>query len=139
MTGAPRDDGPPTQPPTGLGGSGRASFDSLSFESEPCACPLWAVDASEPDVFVYVYLADLSRVGLFVPTRQPPCTGASLDLLLSHRTGSPLLLQGCVQWVNPWRPEGDNVNPGMGILLSRLDADLRERLVEAVPTLAYLR
>lgn len=119
----------------------RSSFDSVpAVDSERSgARPLWAIDAYEPDVFVYVYLADLSQVGLFVPTRQPPPHGCGIDLLLSHRAGSPLLLQGCVQWVNPWRPGGDNVNPGMGILLCRLDADLRERLVDAVPTLAYLR
>jgi type IV pilus assembly protein PilZ len=53
--------------------------------------------------------------------------------------GDELVLRGSVQWVNRVRPTGDNPNPGMGIRFLDLAPDDRERLVEAVRAIAYLR
>lgn len=105
----------------------------------PDAPLFWSVDGQDDDLFVYVYLGNVARVGLFVPTCDPYPVGTNLDLtLLSHEDGS-LHLRGGVQWINPWRSDGANLNPGMGVLLTGLDTDLRERLVEAVRTLVFLR
>ena len=42
-------------------------------------------------------------------------------------------------WVNCVRENGDNPNPGMGIRFVNLQPDERERLVEVIRTIAYLR
>jgi type IV pilus assembly protein PilZ len=44
-----------------------------------------------------------------------------------------------VQWINPVRPLGENLNPGMGIRFLSLKPEERERIVEAVRTIAYVR
>jgi hypothetical protein len=49
------------------------------------------------------------------------------------------ILRGVVQWVNPVRPLADNPNPGMGIAFSDLSADDRERIVDVIHTIAYVR
>jgi type IV pilus assembly protein PilZ len=41
--------------------------------------------------------------------------------------------------VNPLRADGDNPNPGMGIKFVNLKLEQRERLVEVIRTIAYLR
>jgi type IV pilus assembly protein PilZ len=46
---------------------------------------------------------------------------------------------GEVTWINPYRPFGDNLNPGMGVRFRELSPDLRERIVALVRTVAYLR
>ena len=49
------------------------------------------------------------------------------------------VLRGVVQWINPVRPLGENLNPGMGIRFLSLRPEDRERIVEAVRTIAYVR
>ena len=51
----------------------------------------------------------------------------------------PSSSKGCVAWVNCVRENGDNPNPGMGIRFVNLQPDERERLVEVIRTIAYLR
>jgi hypothetical protein len=41
--------------------------------------------------------------------------------------------------INPYRPFGDNLNPGMGVRFRELSPELRERIVALVRTVAYLR
>ena len=53
--------------------------------------------------------------------------------------GHELRLAGQVQWVNPVKALGENLNHGMGIHFLDLSPDDRERLVEAVHTIAYVR
>jgi type IV pilus assembly protein PilZ len=53
--------------------------------------------------------------------------------------GAPFDLKGAVQWINPVRPLSENRNPGMGILFVDITAEDRERLVETVRTIAYVR
>jgi type IV pilus assembly protein PilZ len=48
-------------------------------------------------------------------------------------------LDGTVAWVNHVRDNGDNPNPGMGIRFLELHLDDRERLVEVIRTIAYVR
>ena len=43
-----------------------------------------------------------------------------------------------VQWVNPLRVLSDNPNPGMGIRFIDLTNESRERLIDAVRTIAYV-
>ena len=41
--------------------------------------------------------------------------------------------------MNPVRAGGDNPNPGMGVRFVDLTLDERERLVEVIRTIAYVR
>jgi type IV pilus assembly protein PilZ len=49
------------------------------------------------------------------------------------------VLTGQVQWVNAVRMLADNPNPGMGIRFVNLTPEARERLVDMVRTIAYVR
>jgi type IV pilus assembly protein PilZ len=49
------------------------------------------------------------------------------------------VLRGAVQWINVATPLRATPNPGMGIRFIDLNLDDRERIVEAIRTIAYLR
>ena len=51
----------------------------------------------------------------------------------------PFKLEGEVAWINVVRADGDNPNPGMGVRFVNLQPDERERLVEVIRTIAYVR
>jgi len=51
----------------------------------------------------------------------------------------PFVLGGVVQWVNRVRPLRACLNPGMGVRFAALTPDDRERIVEVIHTIAYLR
>jgi type IV pilus assembly protein PilZ len=66
--------------------------------------------------------------------------GTSLTLRFAPpSTEETFVLHGIVQWINPVRPLGENLNPGMGIRFQSLEPEDRERIVEAVRTIAYVR
>ena len=44
-----------------------------------------------------------------------------------------------VQWVNPVRMLSESKNPGMGVRFVDLSADDRERIVDTIRTIAYVR
>jgi type IV pilus assembly protein PilZ len=62
-----------------------------------------------------------------------------LRLLFAPPGSESFQLEGAVAWVNPVRADGDNPNPGMGIKFLLLKPEERERLVEVIRTIAYLR
>lgn len=124
MSAAPRD--PPGDPP-------RKTSPPGPLAPVPC----WQLDGRDREVFLYAYLRDLSSLGVFVPTLDPLPVGAPIEIAFAASRGEALRVGGQVQWVNPPRPRG--LNPGMGVALAKLDAPLRELLVEAVRTIAYLR
>lgn len=79
-------------------------------------------------------------MGIFVLTREPLEIGTRLLLkFASPDLGEPFAVSGVVQWINPVRPLSENLNPGMGVLFVDLTPETRERLVDAVRTIAYLR
>jgi type IV pilus assembly protein PilZ len=57
----------------------------------------------------------------------------------SPTTDQSFSLSGVVQWINPLRLLAENRNPGMGIRFVDLALEDRERLVEAIRTIAYVR
>lgn len=125
--GAAEDEGPRS-------GSNRRGADRLEV--------LWSVDCETEDTFLYAAIANISAMGIFVRTEEPLAIGTELSLRFAPPRcpeSEPLVVRGRVQWVNPVRPGGDNPNPGMGIRFIELDLPTRERLVEAVRSIAYLR
>jgi type IV pilus assembly protein PilZ len=99
----------------------------------------WSVDCETPDTFLYASISNISELGIFVLTTEPLAVGTRVTLRFAPPNHEPFVLRGVVQWVNPLRDSDDNPNPGMGIRFVELTDDERERLVEVVKTIAYLR
>ncbi|HEU4410519.1 MAG TPA: PilZ domain-containing protein [Polyangiaceae bacterium] len=101
--------------------------------------PIWFVDCDDEGNFLYASLSNISALGIFIRTLKPLGIGMHVTLRFAPRDMGPFTLSGQVQWLNPLRVLGDNPNPGMGVRLVDLSYDDRERVVQAVRTIAYLR
>ncbi len=100
----------------------------------------WSVDCVTEDTFLYATLGNISAMGIFVRTTEPLPVGTQLTLRFAPPSSEePFVLRGRVQWLNKVRPNHDNPNPGMGIRFMDLSAPDRERIVETIRTIAYLR
>ncbi len=100
----------------------------------------WSVDCKTEDTFLYAAITNISELGIFVHTIDPLPIGTQLTLSFAPPDSrEAFIVQGMVQWVNAVRPMHDNPNPGMGIRFVDLTPDDRERLVDTVRTIAYLR
>jgi type IV pilus assembly protein PilZ len=100
----------------------------------------WSVDCETEDTFLYASIANISELGIFVSTREPLVPGTRVTLRFAPPGAiEPFVLRGQVQWINPVRMLSENRNPGMGIRFVELSAEERERLVEIIHTIAYVR
>jgi type IV pilus assembly protein PilZ len=122
---------PSSMPPEGTLGSERRIFDRYDVD--------WAVDCVNQDTFLYASLANISEMGIFVKTLEPLLIGTKLMLSFSPPGHEPFKIPGVVAWVNKVKENGDNPNPGMGVRFVDLELADRERLVEAIRAIAYLR
>jgi type IV pilus assembly protein PilZ len=98
-----------------------------------------SVDYSSGDTFLFSYIQNISEMGIFIRSDTPLPIGTVLELKFAPDGQVPMEVLGEVTWINPYRPFGDNLNPGMGVRFRELSADLRERIVALVRTVAYLR
>jgi len=89
--------------------------------------------------FLFSYMTNISEMGIFIETPEPHSVGTPLQVRFDSDDGQAFDLEGVVTWINPYRENGDNLNPGMGIRFSALKPDDRERIVEFVRTVAYLK
>jgi type IV pilus assembly protein PilZ len=101
----------------------------------------WSVDCETEDTFLYASITNISEMGIFVRTDNPLPVGTRLILRFAAApdAAEAFVLEGVVQWINPIKPLGENINPGMGIHFEALKPEDRERLVEVVRTIAYVR
>src|SRR5271167_38355 len=99
----------------------------------------WAVDCVADDTFLYASIANISAMGIFIKTTDPLTIGTPMVLSFEPPGHESFKLDGAVAWINPVRPNGDNPNPGMGIRFVNLQLEDRERLVDVVRTIAYVR
>lgn len=99
----------------------------------------WAVDCVASDTFLYASITNISEMGIFVRTTDPLKLNTKLRLTFAPPGAEGFQLEGSVAWVNNVRENGDNPNPGMGIRFVNLQPEERERLVEVIRTIAYLR
>jgi type IV pilus assembly protein PilZ len=109
----------------------RRSYDRFEVE--------WAVDCVAEDTFLYASIANISAMGIFVKTTEPLALGTRLVMSFEPPGYEPFKLHGEVAWVNRLRADGDNPNPGMGVRFVDLQLQDRERLVEVIRTIAYVR
>jgi type IV pilus assembly protein PilZ len=98
-----------------------------------------SVDYSSGETFLFSYIQNISEMGIFIRSDDPFPIGTVLQLRFVPDGQEPLEMSGEVTWINPYRPFGDNLNPGMGVRFRELSAELRERIVSLVRTVAYLR
>ncbi|HEY8428639.1 MAG TPA: TIGR02266 family protein [Sandaracinaceae bacterium] len=103
------------------------------FDAELC------VDWTSDENFLFAYITNISEMGIFIRTDDPPPVGTALKLRFAMDGEAPLELRGVVVWINPLRPSGENLNPGMGVRFDALTADQRERVVALVKRVAYLQ
>jgi len=100
----------------------------------------WSVDCETEDTFLYAAISNISEMGIFVQTTEPLSIGTKLTLRFAPPgSDDPYVLRGVVQWVNVVKPDEENINPGMGIHFTDLTPEARERIVETIRTIAYLR
>jgi len=99
----------------------------------------WTVDCVADDTFLFASIANISQMGIFVRTVDPLVIGTRMNLTFAPPGYEPFKLEGTVAWVNKVREGGDNINPGMGIQFLDLTLEARERLVEVIRTIAYVR
>ena len=99
----------------------------------------WTVDCVADDTFLFASIANISQMGIFVRTEEPLAIGTPLVLSFAPPGHEPFKLEGAVAWVNKVREGSDNPNPGMGVRFLGLTLDHRERLVEVIRTIAYVR
>ena len=100
----------------------------------------WSVDCETEDTFLYAAITNISELGIFVRTSQPLEIGTRVTLRFAPPGArAPFVLAGVVQWVNPVKVLAENRNPGMGIRFVDLKPLDRERLVDAIHTIAYVR
>jgi type IV pilus assembly protein PilZ len=109
----------------------RRNYDRVDVE--------WAVDCVADDTFLYAAITNISAMGIFVKTTDPLAVGTRLTLSFEPPGCEPFTLPGAVAWINALRPNGDNPNPGMGVRFTDLKPVERERLVEVIRTIAYVR
>ena len=128
-------------------GGGRVCEDAPDDGVDPCdrrsterVDVLWSVDCETEDTFLYAAITNISEMGIFVRTTEPLAVGTLVTLRFAppHQS-EPFVLGGTVQWVNALRPRESNPNPGMGIRFSPLTLADRERIVDTIRTIAYLR
>jgi type IV pilus assembly protein PilZ len=100
----------------------------------------WSVDCVSEDTFLYASITNISLFGIFVATKTPFEVGALVDLKFAPGGSTePFSLPGRVQWVNKSSALRQSKNEGMGIHFVSLSPEDRERLVEVIHTIAYLR
>ena len=101
---------------------------------------VWSVDCEADDNFLYASITNISELGIFVRTNQPLQVGTRMKLRFQPPGhADPFVLSGQVQWVNPLRMLSENINPGMGIQFVDLGPEDRERIVDVIHTIAYVR
>jgi type IV pilus assembly protein PilZ len=97
------------------------------------------VDCRSGDTFLFSYIQNISEMGIFIRSNEPLPVGTHLALRFHPDGEEAFEISGQVVWVNPIRPIGENINPGMGVRFEGLTPDTRERVVALVRTIAYLQ
>ena len=98
----------------------------------------WEVDCNDGDNFLYSYITNISEMGIFINSRTPPDLDRPVRLRFMAPGEDAMELEGVVAWINPYRPNGENLNPGFGVRFTNLAPEQREQLVALVHAIAYL-
>jgi type IV pilus assembly protein PilZ len=103
------------------------------------------VDYRSDETFLFAKITDISNMGIFVATTNPPPVGETVELRFnvpaeyanSMADGPTVLtLKGSVQWITDGPPNAES--PGMGLKFADPDEVTAARIVELVRTIAYV-
>ncbi len=82
---------------------------------------------------------NVSEGGIFIATRRPAPMGAELEIAFSvDGSANQIVASGTVVWVNAWREDGPNPNPGMGIRFDRMSEEARATIQSVVRRIAIV-
>jgi type IV pilus assembly protein PilZ len=111
------------------------SSEKRAYERKPLRLELNYRDA-EGGNFLFEYSSNISGGGIFIETQHPLPIGATLVIRFKPE-GDEIEVEGSVAWVNPWRENEDNPNPGMGIKWDLEDEqhDIIASIVKAIAIL----
>jgi uncharacterized protein (TIGR02266 family) len=98
----------------------------------------WEVDCNDGDNFLYSFITNISEMGIFIHSQSPPDLDRPVRLRFTAPGDEALDVEGVVAWINPYRPDGENLNPGFGVRFTNLTPEQREQLVALVHAIAYL-
>jgi type IV pilus assembly protein PilZ len=123
-----------------VSGERAAAQDAINRRTSERVGVTWVVDCETEETFLYASIRNISEMGIFVQTTKPLTVGTRLTLRFAPQ-GVPVsyVLEGTVQWINVAHPLRETLNPGMGIRFVDLTPEDRERIVETIRTIAYLR
>ena len=96
------------------------------------------VDYTQGENFLFSNISNISEMGIFIYSNEPLPVGTKLTLRFGPDGQPPLELNGEVMWINPYRADGNNINPGMGVRFTSLKLAQREQIVQLMRTIAYL-
>ena len=90
--------------------------------------------------FLFEYSTNISKGGIFIETHHPLPLGTEIVLRFTPpgEAQEQLEVEGDVVWVNPFKPEGENFNPGMGIQFKNLSDENKDTITQIVRTVAIL-
>ena len=99
------------------------------------------VDCKAPSTFLFASIADISELGVFVATENPPDVGTQLELSFSGKArkaeaeSTRIAVTGIVQWKNTIESAG---HIGVGVRFIDLDAATQLALHDLIETVSYL-
>lgn len=96
------------------------------------------VDWARGGSFLIASLGDISEMGAFVRTDEPPPVGTRLRVRFQAAEGERLSLDAEVIWVRAGAAGEGEGQGGMGLRFTALTAERRERLVALVREVAFL-
>ncbi len=97
------------------------------------------VDYCSGENFLYSYIDNISEVGIFIATTSPLLPGTPIKLRFSPQGETRSFeVNGEVVWINPYHPDGENINPGMGIRFVGLTEEQKHKIQELITTIAYI-
>ena len=94
---------------------------------------------SSGEHFLLEETQNLSVGGIFIETREPVPLGSRLEVAFDlPGDGGRIVAAGAVVWVNEYRTEGPNPNPGMGIRFETMSDEYRAALQQVVKRIAIV-
>ena len=92
------------------------------------------VDYRLENTFMFAYATNISTMGIFIESREPPERGAILELRFPSLVGVDEIfnIKGEVVWISKQADEEAGIQPGMGIKFIKIGKADHQKLKEAL-------
>jgi len=92
------------------------------------------------DTFLFEYTTNMSRDGIFLSTKNPLQPGTKIHMRFAIPEVKQVIeVEGKVSWINPYRPGGKNLNPGMGVQFLNLKEKDKQIITNYIKRKALLQ